>query len=75
MVLRISGQSGQMFTYSDQSSDWNIGVPLGPMLADFMVVSQSTKIAIDNNGLIIYRDGFGKGDERIWEEVFDKLVN
>ena len=43
------------------------------MLADFKVRSQSTKIAIDNKGLIVYRDGYGKGDEWLWETVFDKL--
>ena len=74
VTLRISNQSGQMFTYLDTSNeDWNIALPLGQMLSDFKVRSQSTKIAIDKNGLIVYRDGYGKGDEWLWETVFDKL--
>ena len=73
-ILRINNQSGQMFSYMDSSGDyWNIALPLGQMLADFKVRSQSTKIAIDSNGVIVYRDGYGKGDEWLWETVFDKL--
>ena len=74
VILRINNQSGQMFTYMDSSDGgWNVALPLGQMLADFKVRSQSTKIAIDSKGLIVYRDGYGKGDEWLWETVFDKL--
>ena len=74
VTLRINNQSGQMFSYMDSSeNDWNIALPLGQMLADFKVRSQSTKIAIDSNGVIVYRDGYGKGDEWLWETIFDKL--
>ena len=76
VVLRINNQSDQIVNYVDSSnSDWNVAVPLGPMLADFNVRSQSTKIAVGNNGIIVYRDGYGKGDEWLWETIFDKLEN
>ena len=74
VILRINNQSGQMLSNMDLSGeDWNIALPLGKMLADLKVRSQSTKIAIDSNGVIVYRDGYGKGDEWLWETVFDKL--
>ena len=36
-------------------------------------IDLALKIAIDSNGVIVYRDGYGKGDEWLWETVFDKL--
>lgn len=76
VALRINNQSDQIITYVDSSdSDWNVAVPIGQMLADFKVRSQSTKIAIDKSGIIVYRDGYGKGDEWLWETIFDKLEN
>ena len=45
------------------------------MIRNFRVTQQSTKVAIDANGVIIYRDGFGGGNVAEWTEVFQELVN
>ena len=44
------------------------------MISDFRVSSQSTKVAIDANGVIVYRAGIGQGDPSEWEGVFKELT-
>jgi hypothetical protein len=38
------------------------------------VLQQSTKIAIDGNGVITYRDGFGRGDLNKWRNTLEDLT-
>ena len=38
------------------------------------VTVQSTKIAIDADGVIAYRAGYGKGTGKDWIAVFEKLT-
>ena len=57
----------------DQGYPWPIGIPEGNMLADFRILTQSTKIAFDENGIITYRDGYGQGNPEIWGSVFSEL--
>ena len=49
--------------------------PTGTMLRDLKVLVQSTKIAVDSQGVIIYRDGYGQGDEETWRQVFQDLAS
>ena len=44
------------------------------MLRDMKVLVQSTKIAIDAQGVIVYRDGYGRGGEDVWRQVFKDLA-
>jgi hypothetical protein len=37
-------------------------------------LQQSTKIAIDGNGVITYRDGFGRGDLDKWRKALEHLA-
>ncbi len=53
---------------------WLVAEPTGTMLRDLKVLVQSTKIALDSDGLIIYRDGFGRGGEKTWRQVFRDLA-
>lgn len=53
---------------------WLVADPVGSMLRDMEVLVQSTKIAIDSNGVIIYRDGYGRGGEDVWRRTFQKLA-
>ena len=34
---------------------------------------EGIKIAFDGDGIIVYRDGYGAGDEDRWRDVFEKL--
>ena len=44
------------------------------MLKDFNVTRQSTKVAIDGNGIIVYRAGIGQGDSNEWAGVLMGLA-
>ncbi len=49
--------------------------PNRDMAADFGVTRQSTKIAFGGDGVIVYRDGFGRGNADTWGQVFQDLSN
>ena len=46
----------------------------GNMVRNFRVTQQSTKVAIDANGTIVYRAGYGRGDPSEWERIFKELA-
>lgn len=50
-----------------------VAKPSASMLKDFNVTRQSTKVAIDANGIIVYRAGIGQGDSNEWHGVFIEL--
>ena len=43
------------------------------VLEAFDVKVQSTKIAIDADGIIVYRAGYGKGTSEEWTSVFEAI--
>ena len=53
---------------------WLVAEPVDAMLREMEVLVQSTKIAIDSRGVIIYRDGYGQGGEDVWRQAFQKLA-
>ena len=52
---------------------WPVTVPDPGMLKNFRILSQSSKVAVDGNGIITYRDGYGRGPDS-WEGVFTELA-
>ena len=58
-----------------QGYPWPVAQAGEGMLAAFRVVQQSTKIAFDSNGTIVYRDGYGYGDDETWRRVFEELTD
>ena len=46
---------------NDRLYPGQVSAPVGSMLRDLEVFTQSTKIAIDSNGVITYRAGYGQG--------------
>ena len=48
---------------------------VGNMVRDFRVTQQSTKVAIDGNGVITYRSGYGRGSAAEWAAVLQELAN
>ena len=62
--------------YQNESSHaGTVARAAGNMIRNFRVTQQSTKVAIDANGVIIYRTGFGGGSADEWTNVFQELVN
>ena len=50
-------------------------VPVGTMLADLKIVSQSSMIAVDGGGVITFRKGYGRGgDEATLRGQFEQLA-
>ena len=47
----------------------------GNMIRNFRVTQQSTKVAIDATGVIIYRSGYGRGSAAEWAGVLEKLAD
>ena len=47
----------------------------GNMIRNFRVTQQSTKVAIDANGVITYRSGYGRGSPAEWAAVIQELAN
>ena len=58
---------------ADQGYPWPIAEADRSVLSDFKVLVQSTKVAFDSDGIIVYRDGYGGGNEGRWIEVFEQL--
>ncbi len=53
---------------------WPVAQPVGNVLPDLAVLIRSSKIALDGQGIITYRDGYGQGDAQIWRQVFERLA-
>ena len=58
-----------------QEYPWPMAFPGAGMLPDFRVITQSTKVAFDGQGIITYRDGYGGGGEETWRKVFEGLIS
>jgi hypothetical protein len=56
-----------------QGYTWPVAELTGSGLQDLQVLLQSTKIAIDERGVITYRDGFGGGDLDRWRSALEDL--
>ena len=57
-----------------QGYPWPVAKITGSGLRDLKVFLQSTKIAIDGNGVITYRDGFGQGNLDKWQKALEDLA-
>jgi hypothetical protein len=57
-----------------QGHPWPVAFPASSLIVDLRITVQSTKVAIDHNGVITYRDGYGRGDEEVWRQVMEALV-
>jgi hypothetical protein len=56
-----------------QGYPWPMATAGQRMLASLNVRVQSTKIAFGRDGVITYRDGYGKGSDETWRRVFEEL--
>ena len=58
-----------------QGYPWPVAQIDPGVLKDLGVLVQSTKIALDHQGIIFYRDGYGAGGPSEWREVFADLAD
>jgi hypothetical protein len=54
---------------------YEIGYPVGNIVADLRILKQSSKVAIDGTGVITYRAGFGGGDVDEWAKMLSELAD
>ena len=57
-----------------QGYPWPVAGISSSGIRDLQVFLQSTKIAIDGDGVITYRDGFGRGDLDKWRKALEHLT-
>ncbi len=57
-----------------QGYPWPIAEIDPNVLRDIRVLQQSTKIALDQQGIVSYRGGYADGSVNKWREVFSDLV-
>ena len=53
---------------------WPVTKVESDILNDLEVLQQSTKIALDHQGVITYRAGYADGGPEKWRQVFNDLV-
>ena len=57
----------------EQDYPWPVGQAGRETLKTLDVIVQSTKIAINADGVIVYRAGYGIGTSEDWTSVFEML--
>ena len=58
-----------------QGYPWPIATVDHNVLRDLRLLQQSTKIALDYQGIITYSAGYADGEVNKWHEVFSDLVD
>ena len=44
------------------------------MTVDYGIRAQASKVALDHNGIIVYKPGAGSTGEARWRQLFDELA-
>ena len=57
----------------ERGHPWPVATAPSEVMAELGVTIQSTKIAFDSRGTIIYREGMGQGSDEQWHRVFTEL--
>jgi hypothetical protein len=58
----------------EEGYPWPIAEVDPNVLKDLRVLQQSTKIALDHQGIVSYRAGYARGGVDKWREVFTDLA-
>ncbi len=54
---------------------YETAIPVGRVIPTLNVTRQSSKMAIDGNGVITYRDGYSGGSDEVWRRVLSALAS
>ena len=58
---------------AERGHPWSVATAPSQVMADLGVTIQSTKIAFDSQGTIVYREGMGLGSDEEWHRIFTEL--
>ena len=56
-----------------QGYPWPVSKAPAAMLPQYNVLGQPTKLAVDGNGIIVFREGYGVEPAETWHELFREL--
>ena len=72
----ISEEIGRLEMYREKNDyPWPVAAASPQILRDLGVTLQSTKVAFDDDGVIVYRGEMGQGGDKEWREVFVDLAS
>ncbi len=75
VAFNESGETIDNYIADQEYSNMIAAVPVGTMLADLKIVSQSSMIAVDGGGVITFRKGYGRGgDAATLQRQFELLA-
>ena len=67
--------AGRIADFWDRNGySWPVAAAQREIVVDYKVISQSTKVAVDRNGVIRFREGYGTKNQGWWDEVFSDLL-
>ena len=58
-----------------QGYPWPVATAPPAILPDYKIITQSTKVAIDDAGVITFRAGYGVESSDTWNQVFLQLIS
>lgn len=58
---------------AERQHPWPVATAPSEVMAELGVTIQSTKIAFDSTGTIVYREGMGLGTDEDWHRIFAEL--
>ena len=65
---------GTLIRYRDkQGYPWPVAKTPAGMLPEYSVLGQPNKLAIDGDGVIVYRGGYSVESAEKWHQVFQEL--
>ena len=53
---------------------WDMAPFESSIVVDYRILSQSSKVAINGDGVITYRSGYGSLSPRDWRNIFEDLL-
>ena len=74
VAFNESGETIDNYIADQGYSNMIAVAPVGTMLADMRITSQSSIVAVNGDGVITFRKGFGGGGSGEFTSEFEKLV-
>ena len=58
-----------------QGYSWPVTKPKSDFFEDYRILMRATKVAVDTDGVIIWREGYGATSSNEWHQVFQDLTS
>ncbi|MEE8159123.1 MAG: helix-turn-helix domain-containing protein, partial [Dehalococcoidia bacterium] len=72
---REFGDEGLRSRRCGSHNHWPMAPAERDMLRNYNILRQASKVAVDRNGIIIFRAGYGSESEETWRKTFETLVS